>query len=89
MIAAISSAMEIVMSRAATSPFRRRNGNMNGEQNGTYIAIFWNKELPDPEIAVKYPMKKESIATSITGIIAEFKSSILLTEAPHTAFSTA
>ena len=49
---------------------------MNGEQNGTYIAIFWNKELPDPEIAVKYPMKKESIATSITGIIAEFKSSI-------------
>ena len=48
--------MDIVTSIAATSPLSSRNGIIKGEQNGTYMAIFWNSELPDPEIAVKYPM---------------------------------
>ena len=39
-IATISNAIEIVMSNAATSPFKSLNGIINGEQNGIYIAIF-------------------------------------------------
>ena len=81
--------MEIIKSTVATFPFKSLKGMINGEQKGIYIAAFCKIPSPEVVMAEKYARSKEMREIIITGIIAEFKSSILLTEAPQTAFITA
>lgn len=43
------------MSVVETFPFKSLNGIINGEENGTYIAIFCNKPSDEVVTAAKYP----------------------------------